>query len=92
MWRIKRIFSIFTLFILILTGYFQCVIANESSTFNDSAEQYGKAYRYNAQAWIYIHIEGDPYERGFQHGYLLSEEIVDMLNRWSNTIHNHKNL
>ncbi len=50
--------------------------------------QYGKGYRYNIQGWIYVHIEGDPYERGFQHGYLLSDEIVDLITRWSNMIHN----
>jgi outer membrane protein assembly factor BamB len=92
MWRIKRIFSIFILFILISTVYSQCFIANGNEIFNDSAEQYGRAYRYNDKAWIYLHIEGDAYERGFQHGYLLSEEIVDMLNRWSNTIHNHETI
>ena len=53
------------------------------------SDQYGNGYRYNIQGWIYLHIEGDPYERGFQHGYLLSAEIVDMINRWSNTIHNY---
>ncbi len=55
-----------------------------------SSEQYMKGCRYNIQGWIYLHIEGDPYERGGQHGYLLASEIVDMLNRWSNTIHNYK--
>jgi outer membrane protein assembly factor BamB len=55
-----------------------------------SAEQYENGYRYNIQGWIYVYIEGDPYERGFQHGYLLAEEIVDILNRWSHIIHNYK--
>jgi len=87
MWRIKKIFSIFTIFILILTGFLEMGFAEEIETFNDSAEQYGEGYRYNTQGWIYVHIQGDPYERGFQHGYLLSDEIVDMINRWSNTIH-----
>ena len=40
--------------------------------------------------WVYIHIEGDPYERGYQYGYLASDEIVDMINRWSNWGHNQK--
>ena len=53
------------------------------------AGQYGNGYRYNIQGWVYLHIEGDPYERGFQHGYLLSSEITDSINRWSRMIHNH---
>jgi len=48
---------------------------------------YGKGYRYNIQGWVYIHIEGEPYERGYQYGYLASAEIVDMINRWSNWAH-----
>jgi hypothetical protein len=48
-----------------------------------SSEEYNGAYRYNIQGWIYLHIEGEPYERGYQHGYLLADEIVDMITRWS---------
>ncbi len=92
MWRIYKLFSTFTIFILVLSIFSGCNIAKGSETFNDSAEQYENSYRYNTQGWIYVHTEGDPYERGFQHGYLLSDEIVDMLNRWSNTIHNQKNI
>jgi outer membrane protein assembly factor BamB len=54
-----------------------------------SSDQYKSGYRFNVQGWIYVHIEGDPYERGYQHGYLLAAEIVDMLTRWSNIIHNY---
>ncbi|MCX6664880.1 MAG: PQQ-binding-like beta-propeller repeat protein [Euryarchaeota archaeon] len=55
-------------------------------------DQYDQGFRSNIQGWIYIYIEGDPYERGFQHGILLSKEIIDMLNRWGNIIHNYKGL
>ena len=34
-----------------------------------------KGFRYEKNGWIYVHIEGQPYERGFQHGYLLAKEI-----------------
>jgi len=53
-----------------------------------NSEQFEKGYRYNVQGWIYLHIEGKPYERGYQHGYLLADEIVDHITRWSNVIHN----
>jgi len=46
--------------------------------------QYGKGYRYNIQGWVYIHIEGKPYERGYQYGYLASTEIDDIIHRWIN--------
>ena len=31
---------------------------------------FGPAYRYPRGGWLYVHIEGAPYERGYQHGYL----------------------
>jgi outer membrane protein assembly factor BamB len=45
--------------------------------------RYEKGYRYNIQGWVFIHIEGEPYERGYQYGYLASAEIADMIKRWS---------
>ncbi len=71
----------------------QVVGNNEKSqVLGIGANQYDSAYRYNVQGWIYTHIEGEPYERGYQHGYLLADEIVDMLTRWSHTIHKHPKL
>jgi hypothetical protein len=34
-----------------------------------------KAKRSERAGWIYLHIEGEPRQRGFQHGYLLAREI-----------------
>jgi len=42
---------------------------------------FGPAYRYPAAGWIYLHIEGKPYERGYQHGYLMAQEIPEYLTR-----------
>jgi len=36
----------------------------------------GKANRHEKAGWVYVHIEGTPQERGFQHGYLLAREIA----------------
>src|SRR3954451_16909985 len=44
-----------------------------------SVERYGPAYRYPQDGWIVLHIEGEPYERGYQHGRLLAPEIADYL-------------
>ncbi|CAN5273354.1 hypothetical protein BH11PLA2_BH11PLA2_12740 [soil metagenome] len=40
-----------------------------------SVRRYGNGYRYPQHGWTVIHIEGEPYERGFQHGKLLSKEV-----------------
>jgi len=39
----------------------------------------GKGYRFDRNGWIYIHIEGDPHERGYQHGYLVAPELQEIL-------------
>lgn len=42
---------------------------------------FGPAYRYGKGGWIYLHIEGAPYERGYQHGFLLASEIPGYIDR-----------
>lgn len=42
---------------------------------------FGPAYRYPRGGWLYVHIEGAPYERGYQHGYLLAREIEQYIDR-----------
>ena len=37
------------------------------------------AERHDKQGWVYLHIEGQPHERGFQHGYLLAKEIAEAI-------------
>ena len=37
------------------------------------------ADRHERAGWIYLHVEGGPSERGFQHGYLLAREIAECL-------------
>jgi hypothetical protein len=39
------------------------------------------AHRHEKHGWIYVHIEGGPRERGFQHGYLLAKEIAEGVRR-----------
>ncbi len=34
-------------------------------------------FKFSKNGWIYIHIEGKPYQRGFAHGKLLKKEIHD---------------
>lgn len=42
---------------------------------HEQKEWLAKANRHETNGWIYLHIEGAPKERGFQHGYLLAKEI-----------------
>ena len=41
-----------------------------------SVQRWGPAYRYPQAGWTVLHIEGEPYERGVQHGRLLAPEIA----------------
>ena len=38
-----------------------------------------KGKRFERHGWIYLHVEGDARQRGFQHGYLLAPEIAQGL-------------
>ncbi|MFP2906133.1 C45 family autoproteolytic acyltransferase/hydrolase, partial [Pyxidicoccus sp. 3LFB2] len=42
----------------------------------ESVRWAGKGFRYDDGGWIYVHIEGEPYERGHQFGELTGGEIV----------------
>jgi len=43
---------------------------------NGETEKYlKKSYYYRKNGWIFLYIEGVPYERGFQHGYHLAREL-----------------
>lgn len=46
-----------------------------------AVKTFGPAYRYPTGGWIYLHIEGEPYERGYQHGYLMAHEISQYIDR-----------
>ena len=47
----------------------------------EAVQTFGPAYRYPAAGWIYLHIEGKPYERGYQHGHLMAREIPEYMER-----------
>jgi hypothetical protein len=44
-----------------------------------SVQRYGPAYQYPQAGWIVLHVEGEPYDRGYQHGRLLADEIADYI-------------
>ena len=80
----RKVRCILLIVILLSPTFFISISAEESTSTTISAEKYKEGYRYNTHGWIYLHIEGDPYERGYQHGYLLSEEIADQIHRLQN--------
>ncbi len=47
----------------------------------EAVETFGPAYRYPSAGWIYLHIEGQPYDRGYQHGHLMAREIPEYMER-----------
>ena len=47
----------------------------------EAVHTFGPAYRYPSAGLIYLHIEGQPYERGYQHGHLMAREIPEYLER-----------
>jgi hypothetical protein len=54
----------------------------ESSTAPDSVTQrtwVSRAWRHEKEGWTFLHVQGAPRERGFQHGYLLVKEIRESL-------------
>jgi hypothetical protein len=55
--------------------------AGEDWPAQEAVQTFGPAYRYPAAGWIYLHIEGQPYERGYQHGHLMAREIPEYLER-----------
>jgi hypothetical protein len=40
-----------------------------------SVRRQGAGYRYPQNGWAVLHIEGEPYDRGYQHGTLMAREI-----------------
>jgi len=79
---LKKILVLLLAIILLTTIFTSNTIAKKQETNSKILIKYEKAYRYEVQGWIYIHIEGQPYERGYQYGYLASEEIIDIIYRW----------
>jgi hypothetical protein len=64
---------------LILVALAGSQAAAEASLSTEQNQCVAKAKRFERHGWIYLHIEGEPKERGFQHGYLLAPEIADDL-------------
>lgn len=82
----RKIVLSVVLILLLIPSTFTNIVEGSPNDNNSSTvvNFYDKGFRYNIQGWVYIHIEGEPYERGYQYGYLAPDEIVDAIHRWSN--------
>ena len=57
-----------------------CCFANPQTSLPPEQQSWlSKGKRSDRAGWIYLHTEGEPRPRGFQHGYLLAKEIADGL-------------
>jgi len=70
---IRRIF-----FFLCITAFISTTNAQSPSPLTKQQQQWlAKAEKHEKNGWVYLHIEGKPKERGFQHGYLLAKDITE---------------
>lgn len=69
--------------LILILSFFFCptlVYSQTKKQLTDEQKTWlSKANRHEKNGWIYLHIEGAPKERGFQHGYLLAKEIKESL-------------
>jgi Phospholipase B len=64
-------------FLLLFTPCSGVVCAHAGELTQHQDPRLGGAYRFERNGWTYVHLEGSPSEIGFQHGYLLADEIRD---------------
>jgi hypothetical protein len=63
----------------------QCQTGNHLT--NEQKTWLSNANRHEKSGWIYLHVEGTPEERGFQHGFLLADEIKESIRVLGETWH-----
>ena len=68
------------LFILVLACNLPWLRPQSAPTLTAEQKSWlAKAERHEKNGWVYLHIEGGPRERGFQHGYLLAKDIAEAI-------------
>jgi hypothetical protein len=73
--RVGRFISVALVFL-----FAACCLAEPQASLTPEQQSWlAKGRRSERAGWIYLHIEGEPRERGFQHGYLLAKEIAEGL-------------
>src|ERR1051325_7568792 len=70
--------KILSLFLFIAVIFYSC-----TSSEKKSSDPLAKASRENKNGWVYVHLEGSPADIGYQHGYLLADEIDTAIQTWA---------
>jgi hypothetical protein len=64
----------------LIAGCLACVHpASAGESPGDDAGRLAGSHRSEKNGWIFVHLEGTPEKVGYQHGFLLSSEIADLL-------------
>ena len=66
--RLKALFVLTVVLVLAVTPIQVWAVKPESKLLKG-------AYRIDTNGWHYVHLEGDPYQIGYQHGYLLADNL-----------------
>src|SRR6202049_2406880 len=74
--HLRRSLPLLAVLCLVAAARTQMASADDYQPDSRAVERFGPAYRYPQAGWIVLHIEGKPYERGYQHGRLLAPEIA----------------
>jgi Phospholipase B len=72
---------IFLATLLVTTGYLvggHVRAAGDDPKSNEAGRLVG-GYRFERSGWIHVHLQGSPERIGYQHGYLLADEVADFL-------------
>jgi hypothetical protein len=75
MLQFVRALSVCAFSCLLLSPTIAADIPAEHKPAAKSIQWHEKGYRYTQAGWIVVHVEGDPYPRGYQQGTLLATEI-----------------
>jgi len=68
------------LFFLVVLIFVTCLQGQTADSLTIEQKSFlARAERHEKYGWIYLHIEGAPKERGFQHGYLLAKDIKEAI-------------
>jgi len=79
----KRIILALVMCLLVLVYFPSAQVQAQNELTKEQQDWIAKAYRFDKDGWIYLHIEGASEERGFQNGYLMAKEIKEAIRQYN---------